>query len=127
VYGERLMAEHGYGGDEVRMEQLKMWLRTIINALLDVGIHTGGMSEQQAMRLMMDEGFQEQSEAAGKWRRACLTSAQLPTYYVGATALLQLRTDYQKKNGPVRDWRAFHDRMLSFGSPPPRYMRELML
>jgi len=127
VYGERVMAEHGYGGPEVRMEQLKMWLRTIINALLDVGIHTAGMTEQEAMRLMTEEGFQEQSEAAGKWRRACLTSAQLPTYYVGATALLQLRADYQKKNGPIRDWQAFHDRMLSFGSPPPRYVRELML
>ena len=127
VYGERLMADNGFGGPEVRMQQLKMWLRTIINALLDVGIHDGNMTEQQAMALMMDEGYQEQSEAAGKWRRACLTSAQLPTYWVGATALFELRDDYQKKHGPIQDWKAFHDRMLSFGSPPPRYVRELML
>lgn len=127
VYGERLMADHGFGGPEVRMQQLKMWLRTIINALLDVGIHSGGMTEQQAIALMMEQGYQEQSEAAGKWRRASLTSAQLPTYWVGATALFELRDAYQKKNGPIRDWKAFHDRMLSFGSPPPRYVRELMV
>ena len=127
VYGERLMADNGFGGPEVRMQQLKMWLRTIINALLDVGIQDSGMTEQQAMSLMMDEGFQEQSEAAGKWRRACLTSAQLPTYWVGATALFELRDDYEKKHGPITDWKSFHDRLLSFGSPAPRYVRELML
>jgi uncharacterized protein (DUF885 family) len=127
VYAERVMAERGFGGPEVRMEQLKMWLRTIINSLLDIGIHTQGMREQQAMDLMMNDGFQERSEAEGKWRRAQLSSTQLCTYFVGASELLQIRADYEKKHGAIRDWKAFHDRMLSFGSPAPRYLRELMV
>jgi uncharacterized protein (DUF885 family) len=126
VYAEKLMAEQGYGGPEVRMQQLKMRLRLITNALIDQEIHAAGMTEQQAMDLMMNEGFQERSEAAGKWRRACLTSTQLSTYYVGSTELFQLREDYQKKFGVIKDWKTFHDRMLSFGSPAPRYVRELM-
>ena len=127
VYAERVMADHGFGGPEVRMEQLKMWLRTVINALLDIGIHTEGMTEQQAMDLMMNEGYQEQSEAAGKWRRANLSSTQLSTYFVGAAELLQFRADFEQKHGAIRDWKAFHDRMLSFGSPAPRYLRQLMI
>jgi uncharacterized protein (DUF885 family) len=126
VYAERIMAERGYGGPEVRMQQQKMRLRMIINAIIDQGVHTKGMTEQQAMDLMMNDGFQERSEAAGKWRRASLTSAQLSTYYVGATELDQLREDYIRKYGPVKDWKAFHDKLLSFGSPAPRYARELM-
>jgi hypothetical protein len=47
-------------------------------------------------------------------------------YYVGATELDQLRADYIAAMGPIRDWQAFHDRLLSFGSPAPRYVRELM-
>jgi uncharacterized protein (DUF885 family) len=108
------------------MQQLKMQLRLITNAMIDQGIHAADMTEQQAMDMMMKEGFQERSEAAGKWRRACLTSTQLSTYYVGSTELVQLREDYQKKFGAIKDSKAFHDRMLSFGSPAPRYVRELM-
>jgi uncharacterized protein (DUF885 family) len=126
VYAERIMAERGYGGPEVKLQQQKMRLRMIINAVIDQGIHMHGMTEQQAMDLMMNDGFQERSEAAGKWRRACLTSAQLSTYYVGATELDLVRADYIRKYGPIRDWKAFHDRMLSFGSPAPRHVRELM-
>jgi uncharacterized protein (DUF885 family) len=126
VYAERIMAEQGYGGPEVHIQQLKMRLRTIVNALLDQAIHTDGMSEQHAMELMMNDGFQERSEAAGKWRRALLTSTQLSTYFVGTTELDKLREDYRTKYGPIKDWRAFHDKMLSFGSPAPRYLRELM-
>ena len=68
------MADAGYGGPEVKMQQLKMRLRMIINAIIDQKIHTAGMTEDEAMELMMEEGFQEEGEAAGKWRRACLTS-----------------------------------------------------
>ncbi len=126
VYAEKVMADAGFGGPEVRMQQLKMRLRTIINALIDQGIHSRGMTEQAAMALMMNEGFKEKSEAAGKWRRAMLTSTQLSTYYAGTTELDQLREDYVKKHGPIRDEKAFNDKMLSFGSPAPRYVRELM-
>jgi uncharacterized protein (DUF885 family) len=126
VYAEQLMAENGYGGPEVKMQQLKMRLRTIINALIDAAIHTRGMTESEAMNLMMNDGFQEHSEAAGKWRRAQLTSVQLSTYYVGSTELLELRDDYRRKFGAIRDQRAFHDKLLSFGSVAPHRLRGLM-
>ena len=126
LYAEQLMVEHGYGGPEVKMQQLKMKLRAIINAILDQKVHAGTMTEQEAMDLMMNEGFQEEGEAAGKWRRAALTSAQLSTYFVGYSEVMDIREAYEAKHGPIADWRAFHDALLSFGSPPARYLPALL-
>src|SRR5205823_1049671 len=90
VYSERVMVDHGYRDDAFRMQQLKMQLRMVINAILDARVHAHGMTEDEAMRLMVDRGHQEEGEAVGKWRRALLTSAQLSTYYVGYTEVSDL-------------------------------------
>jgi uncharacterized protein (DUF885 family) len=126
TYAEQLMAEKGYGGPETRMQQLKMRLRLIINSIIDQKIHTAGMTEKEAMDLMMNEGYQEDGEAAGKWRRACLTSGQLSTYYVGNIEINGLRSGYEKKMGGKVDMKTMHDAMLSFGSPAPKYVKELL-
>ena len=100
------MAGHGYPGEgdprAVRMQQLKMQLRMMINAILDARVHAHGMTEPEAMALMTDRGFQEEGEAAGKWRRALLTSAQLSTYYVGYTEVPDLAADLRATAGPGR-------------------------
>jgi uncharacterized protein (DUF885 family) len=126
VYAEQLMAEHGYGGPEVRMQQLKMRLRGILNAIIDQKIHTAGMTEKEMMALLMNEGFQEEGEAAGKWRRAQLSSTQLSTYYVGVLEVNDIRRAYEAKMGGKADLQQMHDLMLSFGSPAPKYVKELM-
>jgi uncharacterized protein (DUF885 family) len=126
VYTEQVMAEQGYGGPEVKMQQLKMRLRAIANAILDQSIHAGNMTEQQAMDLMMKETFQEEGEAVAKWKRARLSSAQLSTYFVGATEHLDLRAAAQEKLGKDFDLRKYNDQVISYGSPPVKYVRELM-
>ncbi len=88
VYCEQMMAEQGYGGPEVKMQQLKMRLRAIANAILDQNIHAGNMSEQEAMDLMTKQAFQQEGEAVAKWK--------------------------------------YNDQVISFGSPPVKYVRELM-
>lgn len=126
VYTEQVMAEQGYGGPEVKMQQLKMRLRTIANAIIDQSIHAGNMTEQQAMDLMTKETFQEQGEATLKWKRARLTSAQLSTYFVGLTEHLDLREAEQKKLGKNFDIQRYNDQVISYGSPPVKYVREPM-
>ncbi|MBD0327544.1 MAG: DUF885 domain-containing protein, partial [Pyrinomonadaceae bacterium] len=126
VYAEQVMAERGFGGAEVRMQQLKLKLRTIINAILDQKIHTAGMTEKEALALMMNEGFQEEGEAAGKWRRAQMTSTQLSNYYVGSLEVIDIRRAYEARMGDTTNFRQMHDTMLSFGSPAPKYVKELM-
>jgi uncharacterized protein (DUF885 family) len=127
VYAEELMAAHGYPGEgdpaAVRMQQLKMQLRMVINAILDARVHAHGMTEGEAMALMTERGFQEEGEAAGKWRRAQLTSAQLSTYYVGYTEVADLAADLLRRGLPER---AAHDAMLAHGSPPVRLLRTLV-
>jgi uncharacterized protein (DUF885 family) len=126
VYCEQVMAEQGYGGPEVKMQQLKMRLRAICNAILDQSIHAGNMSEQEAMDLMTKEAYQQEGEAVAKWKRARLTSAQLSTYFVGATEHLDLRAAAQKKLGEQFNLKKYNDQVISYGSPPVKYVRELM-
>jgi uncharacterized protein (DUF885 family) len=76
---------------------------------------------------MVHDAFQQESEAAGKWVRAQLSSAQLPTYFVGAQEHFDLRAAMEKKLGPAFNLKAYHDQVLSYGAPPVRYVRELML
>jgi uncharacterized protein (DUF885 family) len=126
VYCEQMMAEQGYGGPEVKIQQLKMRLRAIANAILDQSIHAGNMDEKEAMDLMMNQAFQQEGEAVAKWKRARLTSAQLSTYFVGATEHLDLRAADQKKLGKDFDLKKYNDQVISYGSPPVKYVRELM-
>ncbi|MGH3746775.1 MAG: DUF885 domain-containing protein [Micromonosporaceae bacterium] len=122
VYAEQLMAEAGYGGLPVRLQQLKMQLRSTINAILDQLVHCEDMTEADGMRLMTERGFQEAGEAAGKWRRALLTSGQLSTYFVGYSEMAEIGRQRPVEWG-VREW---HDAMLSHGSPAPRHLRTLL-
>jgi uncharacterized protein (DUF885 family) len=126
VYMEQVMAEAGYGGPEVKMQQLKMRLRVICNAILDQSIHTANMSEQEALDLMMKEGFQQEGEAVAKWKRARLSSTQLSTYFIGVTEHLEMRERAKAKAGASFDLKKYNDSVLSFGSPPVKYVRELL-
>lgn len=125
TYAEQMMVEAGYGGAPVKMQQLKMRLRLIINAIIDQKIHAGSMSEAEAMALMTQEGFQEEREAAGKWRRALLTSTQLSTYYVGNIEVNNIRRDFEAKHGKDK-LKEMHDQMLAHGTISAKYIREMM-
>lgn len=129
VYTERMMQEQGYLANDplFHLVQLKFYLRTVANAILDQGVHVDDWSREQAMRLMTHDTFQQESEAAGKWTRAQLTSAQLPTYFVGAQEQLDLRKAVRARQGAAFNLKAYHDQVLSYGAPPVRYVRALML
>jgi hypothetical protein len=88
-------------------------------------VHAHGMTEAEALLLMTERGHQEEGEAAGKWRRALLTSAQLSTYYVGyhevRDAVARLRAAR-----PGAGERALHDEVLAHAAPPPRHLHALL-
>jgi uncharacterized protein (DUF885 family) len=129
VYTEHMMTEQGYQADDplYRLTQLKFYLRTVSNAILDQGVHVDGWTEAQAMHLMVHDAFQQEREAAGKWVRVQLTSAQLPTYFVGAQEQFDTRKAVQARLGAKFELKAYHDQVLSYGAPPVRFVRELML
>ena len=129
VYAERVMVEAGYLDNDplMRLINLKWYLRGITNAIIDSAIHVDGMSEEQAMKLMIEGGFQEEREAAGKWVRAQLTSAQLSTYFVGLQEHLEMRRAVEAAWGDEFSLRRYHDTVLSYGSPPVKFVRALVL
>ena len=129
VYTEDMMADAGYMDNDplFRLVQLKFYLRTIANAILDQGVHVDNWSREQAMALMTRQAFQQEREAAGKWVRAQLSSAQLPTYFVGVQEQFDLRKAVEARQGANFKLKAYHDQVLSYGAPPVRFVRELML
>jgi uncharacterized protein (DUF885 family) len=129
VYAERMMIEAGYLDHDplMRLINLKWYLRAVTNAIIDSAIHVDGMTRDAAMRLMIEGGFQEEREAAGKWVRAQLTSAQLSTYFVGYQEHIEMRRAVEAAWGDEFTLRRYHDQALSYGSPPVRYVRSLIL
>lgn len=129
VYTEKLMADAGYMDNDplFRLVHLKFYLRTIANAILDQGVHVDNWTREQAMDLMVRQTFQQEREAAGKWTRVQLTSAQLPTYFVGVQEHFDTRKAAEASLGDKFDLKAYHDRLLSYGAPPVRFARQLML
>ena len=129
VYAEQMMADEGFLDNDPLMTLIarKWYLRGIANAIIDQAIHVEGMDRDAAMRLMVEQTFQEEREAAGKWIRAQLTSAQLATYFVGYQEHVDLRRAAEAKRGDDFSLKEYHDGVLSFGSPPVQYARALLL
>jgi uncharacterized protein (DUF885 family) len=119
-YIAQVMMDAGFADNDprFRLSMRKLRLRLLANAILDVRMHTMGMTDEQAMELMTKQAFQTQAEAEGKLQRAKLSSTQLPTYYVGLRAWQELRRTYEAKKGKDFDLLAFHDLVLAQGALP---------
>lgn len=128
VYAQELMVAEGFMGDDplYKLQQLKNLLRAISNAIIDQAIHAGSMTEAEMMKFLTEDTFQEEREAAGKWRRAQLSVTQLSTYFVGYSEHMETRAAAEKRDGAGFKLKAYHDKVLSYGSPPMRYARALM-
>jgi len=122
------MMDAGYMDNDplFQLTVLKMRLRSITNSLLDIGIQTEGMTRDQAMDLMMNTAFQQEREAAGKWVRASLSSVQLLSYFSGYAEHMALREEAKERWGAKFNLHDYNDAVLAHGSPPTKYVRELM-
>jgi uncharacterized protein (DUF885 family) len=151
VYVTQVMMDLGYRADDPQMmlTHWKFYLRAITNAIIDVRIHTAGMTEQQAMELMVSGGFQEEDEARAKWLRARLTSTQLSTYYLGSLEMWDLEVDARRQAAlaagagadavpdqrvvgnlgetPGFDYRRHLESVISHGTPPIKWVRRILL
>jgi hypothetical protein len=135
VYTERMMLENGYGAtngsDVVDPEMWLMYykwnLRSTCNTILDYSVHAKNMSKEEALHLLTKEAFQQQAEAEGKWRRVTLSQVQLCSYFTGYTEIYEFRESLKAKLGDQFDLKQFHEKFLSYGSAPVKYIKELML
>lgn len=129
VYCEGMMLENGWGdhAPELELMRYKWRLRELGNVIIDYGIQCLNMSQDSVMNFLVRDCFQTEAQAKEKWHRATVSQVQLCSYYSGASAILTLREAYQKKMGSAYSLKAFHERFLSFGSSPVKYIRERML
>jgi uncharacterized protein (DUF885 family) len=127
-YIAQVMMDEGFlnGDPRFLLEMRKIRLRLLGNAILDVRLHTMGMTDEQAMDLMTKDAFQTQAEAEGKLVRAKLSSTQLPTYYVGLREWLAFRKRYQTAAGKNFDLLKFHNAVLDEGPLPVPVVEKLI-
>jgi uncharacterized protein (DUF885 family) len=128
-YIAQVMMDEGFLNNDPRFRLVmrKIRLRVISNAILDIKMHTQGMTDQQALDLMTKESFQTQAEAEGKLLRAKLSSTQLPTYYVGIREWFALRQKYQAAAGKNFNLLKFHDLVLDEGPLPVPVVEKLVM
>jgi uncharacterized protein (DUF885 family) len=128
VYAQDMMVHAGYrnGDPKLRLQALKLRLRAAANAALDIRLHTQNLSDQDAMKLLVDEAYQEKTEAELKLRRAKLSVTQLCSYFVGGEAGSELRRDAEKSAGAAFNLRVFHDRALAEGAVTLPTLRRLL-
>ncbi len=128
VYVTQVMMDVGYGADDpaLMLAHWKYFLRAATNTLMDIRIHTGTMTEQEAMTMMVDGGFQEQSEASEKWSRARLSSTQLCSYYLGSVEMTELEKEARRRAGDSFKWRPFLESVISHGTPPMPIIRDIL-
>ena len=127
VYTEIMMLENGYGNNspEMWLMYYKWNLRVTCNTILDISVHTRNMSKDDAMHLLVNEAFQQQAEAEGKWRRVSLTQVQLCSYFTGYWEIYEFREELKKKMGDKFNLKEFHEKFLSYGSAPVKYIRQM--
>ncbi len=153
VYVTQVMMDLGYRADDpaLLLVHWKLYLRAVTNALIDVGIHARGMTEEEAVGLMVEGGFQERSEAVKKYERARLTSTQLATYFVGSIAMWDIEEERRRRlaaasddprgaaavapprvvggfgETPGFDYREHLEAVLAHGTPPLPALRRILL
>ena len=119
-YTQQMMGEEGYldNNKDLKLTFYKQALRALANTILDVRLQTMGMSDQQALDLMIKDTYQEKEEATAKLQRAQLSSCQLPMYYAGWKGWLMAREQFQQSQASGYSLRAFHDRALRESAVP---------
>ena len=131
VYVTQVMMDVRYGADDpaLMLVHWKFFLRAVTNTLMDIRIHAGSMSEEEAMAMMVESGFQERAEASEKWNRARLSSTQLCEYYLGSVEMTELESLARARaesQGSDFAWRPFLESVLGQGTPPMPIIREVL-
>lgn len=127
LYCEEMMYEAGFYHDpRVRLMQLKDQLWRAARVVIDVQLHTAGMTPEEAVRFLVEEAKLEEPNAQAEVRRYTLTPTQPMSYILGKRAILALRDQVRRRQGDRFNLRRFHNDLLSHGSLPPRLVRESM-
>lgn len=128
VYTEQMMLDQGFGNGDLslRLHQLKFYLRAVVNAILDHKMHCANMTDEEALKLLVEGAFQTEGEALGKIIRSKQSSAQLSTYFVGRMAFYRLRQQVSRELGEKFELGRYHEAVMAHGTVPVKFLPELV-
>src|SRR5262245_21087547 len=130
VYGEDLMTRLGFGGrSNLRYQFFARRGDMIVatNILIDIKLHCGEMTDDEAERFMVEEGFQEQAQAEKKLRRAKLDSTQLAQYFLGYDEIMDLERAYRQVKKEAFDQREFNESLIGHGPIAVKHLQKFLL
>ena len=127
-YTEEMMRQIGLGdgSDEVMIGQLSNAMLRDCRFLSAIGMHTGGMTQQQSYDLFVNQCYQDPGNAKQQSARGTYDPAYL-NYTMGKLMIRKLRDDWSASRGGEKAWKEFHDKFLSFGGPPIPLVRQQMM
>ncbi|MAR85493.1 MAG: hypothetical protein CL869_04775 [Cytophagia bacterium] len=125
LYNEQLMLETGfYPNKKIKLRQLQLRLWRNARVIYDVGMHTGKMTYEEAIKLMTDKvGFL-------RWAAQLEidSSSSRPGYFIGyfmgMIEILKMREEYKKIMGNNYKISDFHEKLLKIGNMPPSLMKQ---
>lgn len=119
LYTEELMAELGYYTDEERLMQLAWTLVRAARVVIDVGLHTDGMTFEQAVKILVDEVHLEEPLALSEVKRYTMTPTQPLSYLIGREMIFALRDRYKAREKESFSLKKFHTELLTRGTIAP--------
>ncbi len=128
LYVEEMLIYSGFGNYDLRLRlnQLKLQLKTVMDFILELNIHQGGMTKEQAIQYMTRGGFQTQQEAERKWNRILLKPGDAAYAYIGIQEIWDMEKDYKKLKGEAFSQKEFLQKLLSYGGLPIRHLKARM-
>ncbi len=127
-YVTDLLVANGFGNYDLRLRlnQLKFQLKTVIDFLLELNIHEGSQTKEDAIKYMVNGGFQTEGEAEQNWNRILLKPGDAAYAYIGLQEIIDMQKEYRKLKGDAFTEKEFLTKLLSFGALPIRYLKMSM-
>jgi uncharacterized protein (DUF885 family) len=129
LYTEELMYETGFfkKPELTRLTQLRLRLWRAARIILDVKLHTGQITYEDARQFLVDKVGFEASSTAGEVNIYIFRPSYAIAYVVGFAQIMELREEYKQRRGRDFDLREFHDQLLTQGAMPIPLARKLLL
>lgn len=129
IYVQQNLIYAGYGDYDprLRLNQLKLMLKTVMDFQMDLNIHQGGITKEQFMRYLTVTGFQTEAEAERTWEYLVLNPGSGALPYVGLQEILDLEKDVQRTKGQAFDRAEFLTKLISNGALPPIQLRSRVI
>jgi hypothetical protein len=127
TFCERLLLDLGFGNSRARLAHLKKQLENIARAIVDIRVHTRGMTEAEVREFVTQEAFQGEQLARNMWMRTLTTAPQITTYFLGYEQVKGLYDDVRSARGSRFSLRRFMDGMMELGPAPVEEYRRRML